>query len=449
MASALTQGIGVVTGLQQRFDWRGVAGSAAGAAVGAAFGDIGVEGSENAPRFDDEGSRMPGAGPQDGTRYYSSGPAGSISYAAARFMSSVVGTGARGLASAVARGGHVSFDQIAVDAFGNALGESMASGSSGVRGLSEMSVAENTPQQNFRQQEISEQNARARADAMYGWNTGHDGLGFKPVASVGTVGMRYQGLQAVFTETPAVASGDPNSMLDFDPDGKWNPDAPQPVSSFDRPTNVAFLPFSPFNPLNPLSPLNPGGVGGIVGGGYKPVRPDGAGGPPPYDIVRDLPSGAPASMPSNPSLGLGVPPQQATEKPWFDRAIEGMPIGVKAATGLMQLITTKVGEALGAATPAQGGTYVLKDEEGNVVRTGRTNDFDRRAKEHFRNPALWDYIFEEVHRTDDYREQRGLEHRLHETYNPPLNKIRPINPSNKRMPDYLDAADEYLRRQGK
>lgn len=49
-----------------------------------------------------------------------------------------------------------------------------------------------------------------------------------------------------------------------------------------------------------------------------------------------------------------------------------------------------------------------------------------------------------MHKTDVYEEQRGLEQLLHDTYNPPLNKIRPINPSNPKLPIYRDAADNYL-----
>ena len=105
----------------------------------------------------------------------------------------------------------------------------------------------------------------------------------------------------------------------------------------------------------------------------------------------------------------------------------------------------EVAEALAAeSVEARGGTYLLRDAEGNVARTGRTNDLVRRELEHARDPALKDLDFEPVHRTDVYEEQRGLEQLLHDTYNPPLNKVRPISPSNPNLQKYKDAADAFL-----
>jgi len=43
------------------------------------------------------------------------------------------------------------------------------------------------------------------------------------------------------------------------------------------------------------------------------------------------------------------------------------------------------------------------------VRTGRTNDLIRRAGEHLRDPALADFEFEIIARTDIYAQQRGSE----------------------------------------
>lgn len=96
-ANALTQGVAVVTGLQSSFDWRGVAASAAGGAVGSVVGDaLGMNSQSFAKGFGDQfGARL--------------------------------ATGlAAGAAAAVMRGGRVSIQQVATDAFGNALGGSLA-----------------------------------------------------------------------------------------------------------------------------------------------------------------------------------------------------------------------------------------------------------------------------------------------------------------------------------
>jgi hypothetical protein len=78
------------------------------------------------------------------------------------------------------------------------------------------------------------------------------------------------------------------------------------------------------------------------------------------------------------------------------------------------------------------------------MRTGRSNDLARRASEHARDPALRDYVFEEVHRTDVYTEQRGLEQMLHEHYNAPLDKINAIDAKSPRLQEYMDAARAFL-----
>ncbi|MNV67521.1 hypothetical protein D3C71_1603250 [compost metagenome] len=98
----------------------------------------------------------------------------------------------------------------------------------------------------------------------------------------------------------------------------------------------------------------------------------------------------------------------------------------------------------GGEVGAKGGTYLLKDAEGIVMRTGRTKDLARRELEHARDPALKDLDFSAVHRTDVRAEQRGLEQMLHDQYNPPLNAIRPISPRNPRLQTYMDAARDFL-----
>ena len=102
-------------------------------------------------------------------------------------------------------------------------------------------------------------------------------------------------------------------------------------------------------------------------------------------------------------------------------------------------------EAAAAESEAEGGVYLLRNAEtGEVMRTGRTNDLARRKAEHAIDPALKDYDFEPVYRTDNYAEQRGLEQELDWRYNPPLNYKRPIDPYNANLMDYLRAANDYL-----
>jgi hypothetical protein len=103
VSSIVTQGIGVVTGVQKSFDWRGVAASAVGAGVSGvvnsalnslgAFGDLGKFGTALA-------------------RGTVSGFAG-------------------GLTTGALHAGRISVQQIAIDSFGNALGSSIAVGMNG------------------------------------------------------------------------------------------------------------------------------------------------------------------------------------------------------------------------------------------------------------------------------------------------------------------------------
>lgn len=94
---------------------------------------------------------------------------------------------------------------------------------------------------------------------------------------------------------------------------------------------------------------------------------------------------------------------------------------------------------------AQGGVYALRDPvTGQVVRTGRTNSLTRRAGEHLRDPALADFEFEVIARTDVYAQQRGLEQLAHDAYSPALNRIRPVSRSNPALTTYMDAADDFL-----
>jgi len=93
-----------------------------------------------------------------------------------------------------------------------------------------------------------------------------------------------------------------------------------------------------------------------------------------------------------------------------------------------------------------GGVYRLIDAEtGVTMKTGRTNDLARRAGEHFRNPDLSTFDFEQVWKTNSYNEQRGLEQILHDLYTPPLDKINPISTRNPKITIYKDAARKFLQ----
>ena len=104
-------------------------------------------------------------------------------------------------------------------------------------------------------------------------------------------------------------------------------------------------------------------------------------------------------------------------------------------------------EGIPGGSISKGGTYVLKNELGDVMRSGRTKDLARRECEHARDPDLKDYVFEPVYRTDNYAQQRGLEELLNKTYNPPLDKILPIGSRNPNAQAYRDAAQQYLNNQ--
>jgi RHS repeat-associated protein len=105
----------------------------------------------------------------------------------------------------------------------------------------------------------------------------------------------------------------------------------------------------------------------------------------------------------------------------------------------------RVGEVVGV----RGGVYTLRDLEGNVVRTGRSKDLLRRLGEYLRDPATTEYEFVPEFWTDNYVEQRGLEHMLYSSYpDAALNRIGAISLRNPRLFDeYVDAAWAYLGRQ--
>lgn len=81
-------------------------------------------------------------------------------------------------------------------------------------GEATLAASQLTAQKESRGEEIAEPKGHLRVDAMYGWNTAHDGLGFNSVAGVGIVRMRYQGRRsAMFDDTRVYSdSKDPNEL---------------------------------------------------------------------------------------------------------------------------------------------------------------------------------------------------------------------------------------------
>jgi hypothetical protein len=109
LGNMATQGIAVATGLQQRFNWIGVAASAVGAGAGQMVGTA-------------MGPNVPGdgMGPVQPAVFSELGRTGD-------FLRVGISSFAGGLTTAVLRGGRVNVVQVALDAFGNALGQSIAS----------------------------------------------------------------------------------------------------------------------------------------------------------------------------------------------------------------------------------------------------------------------------------------------------------------------------------
>ncbi len=104
----------------------------------------------------------------------------------------------------------------------------------------------------------------------------------------------------------------------------------------------------------------------------------------------------------------------------------------------------------GDAGQARGGVYSLRDEVGNVVRTGRSSDLAARQVAHANDPVLGQFEFQVEYRTNVYAEQRGLEQLLYDQYpgaqaaNGGYNMIRGISPLNPNGPGYMQAANNFF-----
>ncbi|MTW06345.1 LysM peptidoglycan-binding domain-containing protein, partial [Pseudoduganella ginsengisoli] len=101
VSNVATQGIGIVTHLQQGFSWRAVAAASGGTAVGGAVTEA-LSGSDTLRDWLHSDTMR-------------------------RLLTGTLSGMAAGTVAAMMRGGRVSMQQVATDAFGNAIGESLAS----------------------------------------------------------------------------------------------------------------------------------------------------------------------------------------------------------------------------------------------------------------------------------------------------------------------------------
>ncbi|MET3448207.1 LysM peptidoglycan-binding domain-containing protein [Ralstonia sp. 1138] len=102
IGNALTQGVEVAVGLQKQFSWQQVAGAAAGAGLAYEAGDV----------------------------FAKSDVAGSMGATTARVVGGALSGFVGGVTTSLMRGGRITATQVATDAFGNALGASLAQASS-------------------------------------------------------------------------------------------------------------------------------------------------------------------------------------------------------------------------------------------------------------------------------------------------------------------------------
>jgi LysM domain len=118
IGNAMTQGIAVATGLQAKFDWKGVAIAAAGAGVGSAVS----EGLGDSVMRDDAGNAFLD---KNGNyeRWAGTGALSALGRTGDIIRSGLSGAAA-GITTASLRGGKIDIARIATDAFGNALGSS-------------------------------------------------------------------------------------------------------------------------------------------------------------------------------------------------------------------------------------------------------------------------------------------------------------------------------------
>jgi len=102
----------------------------------------------------------------------------------------------------------------------------------------------------------------------------------------------------------------------------------------------------------------------------------------------------------------------------------------------------------GSPVATKGGIYKLRDADGVVRRTGKSNNLDRRRGEHARNKETKDLDFEVDRRTDCCNAQRGREQIIYDQHPEAqaaiggLNKRRPVSPTNPKRDIYRKAGEK-------
>jgi hypothetical protein len=196
-----------------------------------------------------------------------------------------------------------------------------------------------------------------------------------------------------------------------------------------------------------------GGVAIDVGAAFVPFVPGGA-----SVAIKAGREGAELVAKEALSEGAEKIAKEATEK------------AAKEAPALKQVDSVDVDVKLDTAVDpkvappdevAKGGTYKLRDPEtGEVKRTGRTKDHERRSAEHGKKGSETEGLEYEVDtRTDDYAEQRGREQVIHDQHPEArhkdhveggteggLNKKRAVSPDNPRIDEYKEAAERLRKR---
>ncbi|MBC5784230.1 LysM peptidoglycan-binding domain-containing protein [Ramlibacter sp. USB13] len=282
VTSAATQAIGVATGLQDHFSWKSVAASGVGAFVGA------------------------GVAPEAGESF------------GGRLITAL----AAGAAAAVAKGGKVTVQQVAVDAFGNALGASLATASSEAP-TTPSAVGSDDSLGDF----ITKNNNWAHVDvgpipALVSGRTFSESIAERKAANnphelptfsreAHADAPSSEQLQAIQSYS-GVPAAEAQRLLDSG--YRVTTEGLRNMQALDNPEGrpTGFLPAI-------FGTGSAAGSGGIVGGGYQAVRPQGTGAPPPFiDPRTDMPTGAPGFAPADPSLTWGVSGKPIFELPSID-----------------------------------------------------------------------------------------------------------------------------------